>query len=50
MNNSILNDDGHKKAEDDQEVYYSVEKILARRKNPRTKKYQYLLKWKGYDA
>lgn len=35
-------------ADNDEEVLYEVEKILKKRKNPKTGKNEYFLKWKGF--
>lgn len=36
--------------EDSEEEEYIVEKIVAKRVNPKTKKPEYLLKWEGYPS
>lgn len=37
-------------ADNDEEVLYEVEKILKKRKNPKTGKNEYFLKWKGFTS
>lgn len=39
-------DDG----EESEEEEYTVEKIVAKRVNPKTKKPEYLLKWEGFPS
>lgn len=36
--------------DDDNEIYYEIANILNSRINPKTKKLEYLIEWKGYEG
>lgn len=39
----------NKEGSSDDEILFEVEKILKKRKNPKTGNLEYLLKWKGFS-
>ena len=47
-NRVIRRGDKNKNGEESSEDEFVVEKILAKRFNPKRKYYEYLLKWEGY--